>query len=90
MIRTVACLSLLTLSVAATAQETPAPEAPQRAEVYRDVTVLDIDDPTLVDASLNRPGIISYLETTRGAHPPMIRLRESFRAEMRDSVEAMK
>jgi hypothetical protein len=87
--RSLSLLALFSLAAPSLAQEQP-DERAERPIKYRDVTVLDIDDSTLIDAEATKPDGVMIVDPRPPAHLPMVRLRHSFAPEMRESVDQMK
>ena len=84
--RSIPLLALL-LSPVALAQEVEEPET-QKVK-YKDRTELDFDGLEL-SASADRPGMALVVAPPQGTFNPLIKLRTSFSAEMKQSVDEVK
>lgn len=84
-------LALLWVSTAS-AQSTPEELDPEtgRKIQYEQRTILDIDDPLLLDGTLVGPQIQLTTEPRRRGFNPLIHLREHFNEEMKQSLDEVK
>lgn len=80
-------LLVLTLTAPALAQEREA-ESGDRV-VYKQVTELDYEEREIT-AAVERPGVELIDERARASFASLLRLRQEFRAEIAESVDAVK
>lgn len=76
----------LALAGAALAQDIETDPATGRTIQYRTETVIDVEDPTLIDATLVGPEVRPLLEPRAMRFDVMATVRTNFDAELRASV----